>query len=128
MARKATATDESHFLKALIKKEEALLADERKALQEMEKNAKNAKAQKEKQANSVCGTSCYRSWAATNLHLRRSIEYCDNWMIWPPAKTSNQLGLPFLGMLASEQHSLMYVGPLGQIKDANRYFTVGRRP
>lgn len=54
MASKASATDESHFLKALIKKEEAMLADERSALQEMEKNAKKFKAQKEKQTKSVC--------------------------------------------------------------------------
>lgn len=71
---------------------------------------------------------CCRTWTVTNFHLRRNIVYCDNWMTWPPAKTRRRLDLPCLGVLASERHFLGYVDPLGQTKDANRYFTVGRGP
>ncbi|KAF7587139.1 hypothetical protein BBP40_007688 [Aspergillus hancockii] len=45
----ATVTDSVHLLNAEIEKEEALLAKETKQLQEMEKNAKRAEAERKRQ-------------------------------------------------------------------------------
>jgi phage terminase Nu1 subunit (DNA packaging protein) len=51
--------DSIDLLKAEIAKEEALLADEKKSLQEMDKNAKRAEAERKRQAKNVrtCPTS-----------------------------------------------------------------------
>lgn len=49
----ATVTDSTDLLKAEIEKEEALLAKETKQLQEMEKNAKRAEAERKRQLKNV---------------------------------------------------------------------------
>lgn len=48
-ANLATMKDSIDLLKAEIAKEEALLADEKKSLQEMDKNAKKAEAERKRQ-------------------------------------------------------------------------------
>lgn len=45
--------DSIDLLKAEVAKEEALLADEKKALQEMDKNAKRAEAERKRQTKNV---------------------------------------------------------------------------
>jgi len=50
--------DSIDLLKAEIAKEEALLADEKKSLQEMEKNAKRAEAERKRQTKNVCTSNC----------------------------------------------------------------------
>lgn len=121
MASKAAATDESHFLKALIKKEEALLQDERNALQDMEKNAKKLKAQKGRRTKSVCNVLFYRIWA-TDPCLRKNTGYCASLMTKLPAKISSRLGLLFLEVWATKRHFLRYelIPPGDRIRDANR--------
>jgi kinetochore protein Fta7 len=47
--------DSVDLLKAEIAKEEALLAGETKSLQEMDKNAKRAEAERKRQTKNVCG-------------------------------------------------------------------------
>lgn len=53
----ATMNDSIDLLKAEIAKEEALLADEKKSLQEMDKNAKRAMAERKRQMKNVCRLS-----------------------------------------------------------------------
>jgi kinetochore protein Fta7 len=52
-ANLATMKDSIDLLKTEIAKEEALLADEKKSLQEMDKNAKRAEAERKRQAKNV---------------------------------------------------------------------------
>jgi kinetochore protein Fta7 len=47
--------DSVDLLKVEIAKEEALLAGETKSLQEMDKNAKRAEAERKRQTKNVCG-------------------------------------------------------------------------
>jgi kinetochore protein Fta7 len=54
----ATVTDSTDLLKAEIEKEEALLAKETKQLQEMEKNAKRAEAERKRQLKNVSRLCC----------------------------------------------------------------------
>lgn len=46
--------DSTDLLKAEIAKEEALLADEKQSLQEMDKNAKRAEAERKRLSKNVC--------------------------------------------------------------------------
>ncbi|KAJ5281254.1 CENP-A-nucleosome distal centromere subunit CENP-Q [Penicillium angulare] len=52
-ANLATITDSTDLLKAEIAKEEALLASERRELQDMDKNAKRAEAERKRQSKNV---------------------------------------------------------------------------
>lgn len=56
-ANLATVKDSTDLLKAEIAREEALLASETKSLQEMDKNAKRAEAERKRQMKSVCNES-----------------------------------------------------------------------
>lgn len=49
--------DSVDLLKSEIAKEEALLAGETKSLQEMDKNAKRAEAERKRQSKNVCSKS-----------------------------------------------------------------------
>lgn len=46
--------DSTDLLKSEIAKEEALLTDEKKSLQEMEKNARRAESDRKRQSKNVC--------------------------------------------------------------------------
>jgi kinetochore protein Fta7 len=50
----ATMTDSVDLLKAEIAKEEAALVRDKKSLQEMDKNAKRAEAERKRQTKNVC--------------------------------------------------------------------------
>ena len=51
--------DSTDLLKAEIAKEEALLADEKQSLQEMDKNAKRAEAERKRLSKNVCHLKCW---------------------------------------------------------------------
>lgn len=57
-ANLATTKDSADLLRAEIVKEEALLAEEKLSLQEVEKNAKRAEAERKRQMKNVCAKSC----------------------------------------------------------------------
>ena len=57
-ANLATMNDSVDLLKAEIAKEEALLASEKKSLQEMDKNAKRAEVERKRQTKNVCDGLC----------------------------------------------------------------------
>lgn len=50
----ATVKDSTDLLKAEIAREEALLAEEKRTLQEVDKNAKRAEAERKRQTKNVC--------------------------------------------------------------------------
>jgi phage terminase Nu1 subunit (DNA packaging protein) len=61
----ATVTDSIDLLKTSVEKEEAILAREKKELQEIEKNAKSAKVEKERQMKNV--------WSTLSVQLARQL-------------------------------------------------------
>lgn len=58
-ANLATVKDSIDLLKTEIAREEALLATDKKSLQEMDKNAKRAEAERKRQMKNVC---CHLLW------------------------------------------------------------------
>lgn len=58
--------DSADLLRAEIAKEEALLAQEKMSLQEMEKNAKRAEAERKRQMKNVCATISLEGWDLYN--------------------------------------------------------------
>jgi hypothetical protein len=71
-------TDSVDLLKAEIAKEEAALVRDKKALQEMDKNAKRAEAERKRQTKNVCDTV---PWALVfSTDRSRNIPYSGSWM------------------------------------------------
>ncbi len=68
VASLATVKDSADLLRAEIAKEEALLAQEKTSLQEMEKNAKRAEAERKRQMKNVCANILLGRWTSTIIH------------------------------------------------------------
>jgi hypothetical protein len=71
-ANLATMNDSVDLLKAEIAKEEALLASETKSLEEMDKNAKRAEAERKRQTKNVCDGLCMYLDLTLNFGLRNT--------------------------------------------------------
>ena len=56
----AAVQDSTELLRLEIAKEEAFLASERRSLQDMDKNAKRAEAERKRQMKNVCRTRIWR--------------------------------------------------------------------
>lgn len=72
--------DSVDLLKAEIAKEEALLARETKSLQEMDKNAKRAEAERKRQTKNVCSRLSRFKMDWLMFYDRRNTPCSDSWM------------------------------------------------
>lgn len=102
--------DSIGLLKAEIAKEEAHLADEKKSLQEMDKNAKRAEAERKRQMKNVRGDFVLQQQLLLKLFPRNTL-YSASWMTFPRARMRCLMSLHFSTPRAARYYWKRYVLP-----------------
>jgi hypothetical protein len=92
----ATIQDSADLLRAEIAKEEALLADEKQSLQEMERNAKRAEVERKRQMKNV-GANIHRRHKSyrffSDIVIFRNTLSCASLMIYRKSIAKGALNL-----------------------------------
>jgi hypothetical protein len=107
-ANLATMNDSVDLLKAEIAKEEALLASDKKALLEMDKNAKRAEVERKRQTKNVCDGVCIYPKLALTVDSRNTRCF-GSWIRFLQPRALRRLSLLFLVGKKAQQLWMRYV-------------------